>query len=110
MTRTTLFASVAFGMLLPMAALAGTSTTMHKSSAHHASKTAAHKIDVNTASKTDLMTLPGVDDATADKIIAGRPYASKNDLVKKDVLTQEELKKIESHVMAKSATKEVAKK
>ena len=115
MTRTTVLASVAFGMLLPMAAWAGTgttaaSTTTHKSSTHHSSKQASHKMDLNSATKEQLMTLPGVDDATADKIIAGRPYSSKNDLVKKDVVTQDQLKKIEAHVMTKTAPKEPAKK
>ena len=114
MTRTSMLASVAFGMLLPMAAWAGTSTTTtssaaHKSSTHHSS-TKSHKVDLNTASKEDLMKLPGVDDATADKIIAGRPYSSKNELVKKNVLTQDEMKKIDAHVMTKAAPKEATKK
>jgi competence protein ComEA len=113
MTRTSMLASVAFGMLLPMAAWAGTSTTTsstaHKSSTHHSS-TKSHKVDLNTASKEDLMKLPGVDDATADKIIAGRPYSSKSELVKKNVLTQDEMKKIDAHVMTKAAPKEATKK
>jgi competence protein ComEA len=116
MTRTHVLASVAFGMLLPVAAFAGTgtattsSTAHHTSSAHHSSKTASHKVDLNTASKEDLMKLPGVDDATADKIIASRPYTSKSELVKKNVLTQEEMKKIEAHVMTKAPAKEAAAK
>jgi competence protein ComEA len=115
MTRTSVFASVAFGMLLPMAAWAGTSTTTtsstaHKSSSTHHSSTKSHKVDLNTASKEDLMKLPGVDDATADKIIAGRPYSSKSELVKKNVLTQDEMKKIDAHVMTKAAPKEATKK
>jgi DNA uptake protein ComE-like DNA-binding protein len=40
-------------------------------------------IDVNTASRQDLMKLPGVDRPTADQIIAGRPYVSKAKLVTK---------------------------
>jgi competence protein ComEA len=114
MTRTSMLASVAFGMLLPMAAWAGTSatttsSTAHKSTTHHSS-TKSHKVDLNTASKEDLMKLPGVDDATADKIIAGRPYSSKSELVKKNVLTQDEMKKIDAHVMTKAAPKEPTKK
>ncbi|HTK70846.1 MAG TPA: helix-hairpin-helix domain-containing protein [Candidatus Eisenbacteria bacterium] len=115
MTRTHVLASVAFGMLLPVAAFAGTGTatttssTAHHNSAHHSS-TKSHKVDLNTASKEDLMKLPGVDDATADKIIAGRPYTSKSELVKKNVLTQEEMKKIDAHVMAKAPAKEAAPK
>jgi DNA uptake protein ComE-like DNA-binding protein len=114
MTRTHVLASVAFGMLLPVAAFAGTGTATTSSTAHHTSsahhKNASHKVDLNTASKEDLMKLPGVDDATADKIIASRPYTSKSELVKKNVLTQEEMKKIEAHVMTKAPAKEAAPK
>ena len=114
MTRTHVFTSVAFGMLLPVAAFAGTGTATTSSTAHHTSsahhKNASHKVDLNTASKEDLMKLPGVDDATADKIIASRPYTSKSELVKKNVLTQEEMKKIDAHVMAKAPAKEAAPK
>lgn len=47
-------------------------------------KVAAPKIklvDINSARKAELKKLPGVDDAMADKIIAGRPYLSKAHLV-----------------------------
>lgn len=43
-------------------------------------------VDINSASRTQLKTLPGIDDAQADKIIAGRPYLSKADLATKNVL------------------------
>jgi DNA uptake protein ComE-like DNA-binding protein len=43
-------------------------------------------IDLNSASRKELMTLPGVDAAQADRIVTGRPYLSKTDLVTKDVL------------------------
>jgi competence protein ComEA len=38
-------------------------------------------IDINSASRAQLKTLPGIGDAEADKIIAGRPYLSKVHLV-----------------------------
>jgi len=44
------------------------------------------RVDINSASRAELKTLPGIGDAEAAKIIAGRPYLSKAELVTKNVL------------------------
>jgi len=49
------------------------------------SATPAAKVDINSASQEDLEKLPGVGEATAKKIIAGRPYQSVADLSKAGV-------------------------
>lgn len=43
-------------------------------------------VDINSASRKDLKTLPGIGDAEADRIIACRPFLTKADLVTKKVL------------------------
>jgi DNA uptake protein ComE-like DNA-binding protein len=60
----------------------------------------ASAIDLNTASTTQLETLPGISPARAHKIVAGRPYSRPNDLVTKNVLTQEEFDRISGKVQA----------
>jgi competence protein ComEA len=64
---------------------------------------AAGKIDINSASKEQLATLKGVGDVTADKIIAGRPYRAKNDLVKKKIVPASVYSQIKEHIVAHQA-------
>jgi len=58
-------------------------------------------IDLNTASKAQLLSLPGMDDASADRVIAGRPYASEHELLDKHVLSREEYNKIADSITVK---------
>jgi len=44
------------------------------------------RIDINSASRALLKTLPGIGDAEADRIVAGRPYLSKAELVTRNVI------------------------
>jgi DNA uptake protein ComE-like DNA-binding protein len=50
-------------------------------------KPAVNQVDLNRASKEDLKKLPGITDALADKIIAGRPYLTKSRLVTQKVVS-----------------------
>ena len=61
------------------------------------------KVDINAASKEELEKLPGVGDATADKIVAARPFKTKAELVSKNIVTKAEYAKISARIVAKQA-------
>jgi competence protein ComEA len=58
-------------------------------------------LDVNKASKDQLLSLPGISSEGADRIIAARPYSSTNELVSRRVISQTEYDKIKDQVTAK---------
>ena len=58
-------------------------------------------LDLNGASKDDLMALPGVNSAEADRIIEARPYRESDELVSRHILTKSEYDRISDRVVAK---------
>jgi DNA uptake protein ComE-like DNA-binding protein len=61
-------------------------------------KTGAGKLDLNSASRAQLHTLPGITLARADAIVAARPYSTPHELVDKGVLTETQYARISSDV------------
>ncbi len=64
---------------------------------------AAEPIDLNTVTKEQLMTLTGVREVTAQQIIKNRPYAKKDQLKAKKILTDQAYDKIKDKIIAKQA-------
>ena len=62
---------------------------------------AAALIDINSATEAELRTIPGIGEAYAKKIIAGRPYRAKNELVEKKILPKGVYDKVKDQIIAK---------
>ncbi len=60
------------------------------------------RVDLNTATREELLKVPGLTEAIADKIIADRPYKRVSDLESKKVLTRDEFRSFKSHFTLKS--------
>lgn len=66
-------------------------------------------VDINRASSAELKKLPGIDDAAAAKIIAGRPYGSKAWLVTNNIIDAAAYEGLKQQVIARQPNKDAAK-
>lgn len=58
-------------------------------------------LDINTATVRELTALSGTDEPTANKIVDGRPYMNKDELVQKKIIPQATYDKIKEQIVAK---------
>ena len=101
-----LFKITVLPLLLVCASIAFGQAPKGASSTAPATKTAAAKpaaklVDVNSASLADLKALPGIGDAYAAKITAGRPYAAKTQLKTRNIVPAATYEKVKDLIVAK---------
>jgi competence protein ComEA len=66
---------------------------------------AVELIDLNTATKAQLMTLTGIGELTVQRIIKNRPYAKKDQLKSMKILTDQEYDRIKDRIIARQSPK-----
>lgn len=65
----------------------------------------AQLLDINTATEAELKAVPGIGDAYAKKIIAGRPYTKKTQLKTKKIVPADVYDQIKDKIVAKKVKK-----
>lgn len=100
MVRVELLVAVfyAFTLSLPAGLLP---SIVHAASPEKGMAATEELLDINTATAAQLKALPGIGEAYSEKIIKGRPYARKDELVQKQILPRATYEQIKYKIVAK---------
>ena len=64
-------------------------------------RTVLAAVDINSATEDNMVTVLGIDKAAATKIVAGRPFRNKRDILSRQLVTADQYNKIKSHIVAR---------
>jgi len=92
---------MSFKALLAAMAILLSGGTVQAQGARPAAPAIAGQIDLNSASRDDLMTLDGIGEVRADAIIRARPFKAKTELVERRLIPEALYEKIADKVMAR---------
>jgi competence protein ComEA len=92
-----LLVALTFAITTPVLAQPKSDPATKSDKAGASTKTAP--LDINSASPDELKALPGIGDAYAKKIVEGRPYKRKDELVQKKIVPQGTYDKIKDQVI-----------
>jgi competence protein ComEA len=92
-----MFLAAALFSTLPLALTAQKASTAKPAAT---AATTSDKVDINTATADQLKAVPGIGDAYSKRIIDGRPYTAKNQLVSRGILPQGVYDKIKDQIIA----------
>ncbi|HXY52490.1 MAG TPA: helix-hairpin-helix domain-containing protein [Terriglobales bacterium] len=96
-----LVAALGLGLLSATGVLPRAAAQQSKQTSAAKAASSAELLDINAASKEQLEALPGIGTKYSQKIIDGRPYKAKTDLVRKKIIPQATYDKIKDLIIAK---------